>query len=86
MMACVQSKKEGVILKNNLPKNNGISMVAGEILLKKDSDFDIFCFHINADGYLRHVFVFGLKIIRQLPHPRLMFCLLLAALTFNNFC
>ena len=41
MMGCVQSKKEGVILKNNLPKNKKILKVAGEIVLKKDSDFNI---------------------------------------------
>ena len=41
MMGCVQSKKEGVILKNNLPKNKKFLKVAGEIVLKKDSDFNI---------------------------------------------
>lgn len=50
-MGCVQSKKEGVILKNNLPKENEISKVAGEIVLKKDSDFNILCFDVNFDGY-----------------------------------
>ena len=41
MMGCVQSKKEGVILKNNLPENKKNLKVAGENVLKKDSDFNI---------------------------------------------
>ena len=62
-MGYVLSTKEGVILKkNNSPKNNEISKVAGEIVLKKDSNFDNFCFDTYFDGYW-HVYVFDLKII-----------------------
>ena len=81
MMGCVQSKKEGVILKNNLPENKKILKVAGENVLKKDSDFNILWWLL----YDMCSLVFGLKIIWQLPHPRLMFCILIAALTLNNF-
>ena len=51
MMGCVQSKKN-VQIKNMFPKNYEISPVFGEVILKKDEDFDIFCFDINFDGFL----------------------------------
>ena len=51
MMGCVQLK-EKVLLKNMLPKDHEISSVSGEIILKKDEDFDIICFGINFDGFL----------------------------------
>ena len=50
-MGCVQSKKN-VQIKNMFPKNHEISPVFGEVILKKDEDFDIFCFDINFDGFL----------------------------------
>ena len=39
-------------LKICTPKNHEISSVPGEIILKKDEDFGIFCFDINFDGFL----------------------------------
>ena len=51
MMGCVQLKREEVTLKKNLTKSNEISKVNGEIVLKKDSDFNFLCFDINFDGY-----------------------------------
>ena len=50
-MGCAQSKKT-VQIKNMLPKNHEISSVSGEIILKKDEDFYIFCFDISFDGFL----------------------------------
>ena len=44
--------EKDVQIKNMLPKNHEISSVSGEIILKKDEDFDIFCFDINFDGNL----------------------------------
>ena len=35
-----------------LPKNHEISSVSGEVILKKDEDFDIVCFDINFHGFL----------------------------------
>ena len=56
MMGCVQLKREEVTLKKNLTKSNEISKVNGEIVLKKDSDFNFLCFDINFDGYyMAHV-------------------------------
>ena len=51
MMGCVQSKKN-VQIKNMFPKNHEISSVSGEIILKKDEDFDIYFFDIKFDGFL----------------------------------
>ena len=50
-MGCAQSKKN-VQIKNMLPKNHEISSVSGEIILKKDEDFDILCFEIDCFGIL----------------------------------
>ena len=50
-MGCVQSKKN-LQIKNMPPKNHEISSASGEIILKKDEDFDILCFDINFDGFL----------------------------------
>ena len=47
-MGCVQLKKNKQI-KNILPKNHEISSVSGEIILKKDENFDMLCFDINFD-------------------------------------
>ena len=42
-----------VQIKNMLPKNNEISSSEfGEIILKKDEEFDILCFDVNFDGFL----------------------------------
>ena len=49
-MGCVQLKKNKQI-KNILPKNHKISSVSGEIILKKDENFDMLCFDINCDGF-----------------------------------
>ena len=51
MMDFAQSKKN-VQIKNMLPKSHEISSVSGKIILKKDEDFDIFCFDTNFDGFL----------------------------------
>ena len=51
MMGYVQSKKN-VQIKNMLSKNHKISSVSGEIILKKDEDFDILCFDIDFDEFL----------------------------------
>lgn len=39
-------------IKNILPKNHEISAVHGEIILRKDEDFDVLCFDISFDGFL----------------------------------
>ena len=51
MMGCVRSK-EKVLVKNILPKDHEISSASGEIILKKDEDFDMLCLDINFYGFL----------------------------------
>ena len=44
--------KKNVWFKNMLPKNYEISSASGEVVLKKDENFDILYFDINFDGFL----------------------------------
>ena len=48
---CAQSK-QNVQVKNMLPKNHEIAFVSGEIILKKDENFEIIYLEINFDGFL----------------------------------
>ena len=50
-MGSAKSKKN-LQIKNMLPKNQEISSVSGEVILKKDENFDILCFDINFNGFL----------------------------------
>ena len=50
-MRSVLAKKERVKIKNILPKEENMPKSSGEIVLRKDMDFDILCFDINVDGF-----------------------------------
>ena len=44
-------KKNKVKIKTLLPKDSEIFQTSVEIILRKNTDFDILCFDINIDGY-----------------------------------
>ena len=50
-MRSVLAKKKRVKIKNLLPKEENMPKASGEIVLRKDMDFDILCFDINIDGF-----------------------------------
>ena len=52
-MGSIHSRREKLKIKNFLPKGAKFSHLntRGEIILKRDADFDILCFEINFQGY-----------------------------------
>lgn len=52
-MGSVLSKKSKVEIKSLVPKDSEIFQTSGEITLRKDTDFDIFCFEIKFNGYFQ---------------------------------
>ena len=75
---CVSPKQDAKI-KNMLPKHH--EAVSGEITLKKDEDFDIFCFEINFDGLLSTRVRLLLINSPCTPHPLLIVVLIPKTLT-----
>ena len=49
----IHSRRENVKIKNMLPRGSELSHLKkqGEIILRRDQDFDIICFKIKFEGY-----------------------------------
>ena len=52
-MGSIHSRREKVKIKNNLPQGSEFSHlnIRGEIILRRDQDFNILCFEIKFEDY-----------------------------------